>query len=108
MSTRRLSTHEIRRLQRRIIRILPNPQRISRRRQQLRPQRLLRPLERAPAARHPLQARCRIPMTRFNERREVWIVSVIVFYQDAFVLEADDGDSIAVIFGEGRDSETEG
>lgn len=47
-------------------------------------------------------------MARFDERREVRIVGVIVFYQDAFVLEADDGDSIAVVFGEGRDSETEG
>lgn len=47
-------------------------------------------------------------MARFDERRKVWIVSVIVFYEDAFVLEADDGDAIAVVFGEGRDSETEG
>lgn len=86
MSARRLSPHEIRRLQRRIIRILPNPQRIARRRQQFRPQRLLRPLKRAPTTRHPLQTCRGIPMARFDERREVWIVSVIVFYEDAFVL----------------------
>lgn len=47
-------------------------------------------------------------MACFDKRREVGIVSIIIFYEDAFVLEADDRDSVAVVFSEGGDSEAEG
>lgn len=47
-------------------------------------------------------------MAGFDERRKVWIVSVIVFYEDAFVLQSDDSDPVTVVLGEGANSETKG
>lgn len=92
-----------------LARILPNSQRIPRRRQQLaRASLLLRPPT-APICTHarrlPLEARRGVPMLRLNERNEVGlpgrgvvvIVVVVLHDQCALVLQPDDCDAIPVV-----------
>jgi hypothetical protein len=43
----------------------------------------------------------------FDERHKVGVVAVIVLYEDAVVLEADDRDPVSEVLREGCDTETE-
>ena len=88
------------------IRVLPNPQRIPARRNQLP---LLIP-DPHRARRLPLHARRRVPMVRLDETDEVLVlrVVVVVLDEDALILEADDGEAVAGVFVEGAEGEAEG
>ena len=46
-------------------------------------------------------------MLGFYERDEVGVFSVVVLDEHAFVLQADDGDSIPVIFSQRGDAQSE-
>ena len=46
-------------------------------------------------------------MSHLDESHEVGVVAVIVFHQDAVVLQADDRDPVAEVFGEGCDPKAE-
>jgi hypothetical protein len=43
-----------------------------------------------------------------TQRHEIWVVSVVIFDQDALVLKPYDGDAIAMVFGEGGDPQSKG
>jgi hypothetical protein len=47
-------------------------------------------------------------MRDLAQRREIGVIGVVIFDQDALVLQPDDGDAVPVVLGVGRDAEAVG
>lgn len=52
----------------------------------------------------PLQARRWVAVRRLAQRYEVWIIVVVVFYEDPLVLQPNDSDLVIVALEEGGDA----
>lgn len=103
-----LAPHVVRHRDGRVARVLPDAQRVTGRRQQLRRCRFLRPGEVGCGRGLPLQACGGIAVVRLAQRHKVGVVIVVVLDEHALVLQADDGYAIPEILGEGGDPEAEG
>jgi len=102
MSARWFRSHIPRALHLPISRIFPNSERIPRCREQFCSTSHPLPITqfRCRAGWLPLYTGCRIPMVRIHERHEIRIVCVVIFNQDALILQANNSYAVTEILGE--------